>query len=145
MIGPHSKGRPDPRHASRRDAPLERSAEHVAHAAFSLQRKPVFVFHIAWSITASLRTTATRAFLNPQRFASRRPHAFSREKRTVLVSKSRRRLIQVRSRQLIAVFRDAPVPVDLAGLVVARREPEAAPALDERFDRAVIAPRPGAD
>ena len=87
MIGPHSKGRPDPRHASRRDAPLERSAEHVAHAAFSLQRKPVFVFHIAWSITASLRATATRAFLNPQRFASRRPHAFSREKRTVLVSK----------------------------------------------------------
>ena len=45
MIGPHSKGRPDPRHASRRDAPLERSAEHVAHAAFRLQRKPVFVFH----------------------------------------------------------------------------------------------------
>jgi hypothetical protein len=82
MIGPHSKGRPDPRHASRRDAPLGRSAEHVAHAAFSLQRNSVFVFHIAWSITASLRATATRAFLNPQRFASRRPHAFSREKRT---------------------------------------------------------------
>src|SRR3954447_11697890 len=116
MIGPHSKGRPDPRRASRRDAPLERSAEHVAHAASSLQRNPVFVFHIAWSITASLRATATRAFLNPQRFASRRPHAFSRQ--------SRRRLIQVRSRQLIAVFRDAPVPADLAGLVAARREPE---------------------
>src|SRR5215207_2368989 len=36
----------------------------------------------------------------------------------------RRRLIQVRSRQLIAVFRDATVPADLAGLVAARREPE---------------------
>jgi hypothetical protein len=50
----------------------------------------VFVFHIAWSITASLRATPTRAFLNPQRFASRRPHAFSREKRTVLVVRIQR-------------------------------------------------------
>ena len=47
----------------------------------------MFVFHMAWSMTASLRATATRAFLNPQTLASRRPHALRRENRVVLVSK----------------------------------------------------------
>ena len=51
--------------SGRRDAPLERSAEHVAHAAFSLQRKPVFVFHIAWSITAACASSDLILELDP--------------------------------------------------------------------------------
>ena len=71
------------------DAPLEAtSALHASdHAAFALQRKAVFVFHMAWRMTASFLATATRAFLNPTFLASLSPHAFSVEKRMFLVSK----------------------------------------------------------
>src|SRR5215207_1108397 len=43
------------------------------HVAASPQRKGAWVFHIACRTTASLRATATRAFLNPAARASRRP------------------------------------------------------------------------
>lgn len=71
------------------DAPLKpRSGSRVAdHAASLLQRNSVLVFHIAWRVTASLRATATRAFLNPEVFASRRPQAFRVEKAVVRVSR----------------------------------------------------------
>ena len=39
-----------------------------------------FVFHMAWRMTATLRATATRAFLKPDVLASFIPHAFSVEK-----------------------------------------------------------------
>jgi hypothetical protein len=90
--GPHSEGRPDPRHASRRGRAVEpRSAGqdrlvHPDHAAASPQRKGDRVFHIACRTTASLRATATRAFLKPLARASRKPHASRREKRAVRVS-----------------------------------------------------------
>ena len=71
------------------DAPLEaRSTPHVSdHAAFALQRKAVFDFHIAWRMTASFLATATRAFLKPTFLASLSPQAFSVEKPMFLVSK----------------------------------------------------------
>ena len=71
------------------DAPLEaRSTPHVSdHAAFALQRKAVFDFHIAWRMTASFLATATRAFLNPTFLASLSPQAFRGEKAIFLVSK----------------------------------------------------------
>jgi hypothetical protein len=55
--------------------PLEfLSGRHGAdYAACLLQRNSVFVFHIAWRMTASLRATATRAFLKPDVLASRSP------------------------------------------------------------------------
>lgn len=70
------------------DAPLEAKSALRAcdHAAAALQRKGVFDFNMAWRITASLRATATRAFLKPTFLASLRPHAFKVEKAVVLVS-----------------------------------------------------------
>ena len=56
------------------------------HAADELQRNGVLVFHMAWRMTAILRATAMRAFLNPETFASFRPHAFSVEKRRLRVN-----------------------------------------------------------
>jgi hypothetical protein len=56
------------------------------HASSWLQRNGVFVFHMAWRLTASLRSTATRAFLKPDILASFMPHAFSVEKRRLRVS-----------------------------------------------------------
>jgi hypothetical protein len=47
--------------------------------------------HMQCRITASLRATATRAFLGPIRFARRLPHAFRGEKRCTLVSNVNRR------------------------------------------------------
>jgi hypothetical protein len=71
------------------DAPLEaKSALHVSdHAAVALQRKAVFVFHMAWRMTASFLATATRAFLNPTFLANLSPQAFRVEKAMFLVSK----------------------------------------------------------
>jgi hypothetical protein len=71
------------------DAPLEAtSALHASdHAAFALQRKAVFVFHMAWRMTASFLATATRAFLNPTFLANLSPQAFRVEKAMFLVSK----------------------------------------------------------
>jgi hypothetical protein len=70
------------------DAPLERGrGSHDSDHAAALQRKGVPVFHIAWRMTASLRATATRAFLKPTLLACRRPQAFSDEKAVLLVSR----------------------------------------------------------
>ena len=65
------------------DAPLEaKSTPHVSdHAAFALQRKTVFDFHIAWRMTASFLATATRAFLKPTFFASLSTQAFASKRR----------------------------------------------------------------
>jgi hypothetical protein len=70
------------------DAPLEAKLEPHAldHAAASLQRKGVLVFHIACRMTASFRAIATRAFLKPTFLASLRPQALRVEKAVVLVS-----------------------------------------------------------
>src|SRR5215213_4359033 len=54
--------------------------------SFSPQRNGVWVVPIACRTTAGLRATATRAVLNPLLLASRKPQAFSREKRVVRVS-----------------------------------------------------------
>ena len=84
----HSEGRPDPRHASRRGRALNVSNSNGAdHAALLLQRNSVLVFHMAWRMTASLRATATRAFLKPELLASRKPQALRAEKATVRVSR----------------------------------------------------------
>ncbi len=71
------------------DAPLEaKSVLHVSdHAAVALQRKVVFVFHMAWRMTASFLATATRAFLNPTFLADLSPQAFRGAKPMFLVSK----------------------------------------------------------
>ena len=86
----HSKGRPDPRHASRRGradgARCAASALREA-ATVGLRRNPVPVFHIACSTTASLRATATRAFLKPPAAASFRPQSLRAQGLAVRVSK----------------------------------------------------------
>lgn len=72
------------------DAPLEaKSVLHVSdHAAVALQRKVVFVFHMAWRMTASFLATATRAFLNPTFLANLSPQGrlvVSRRRRSASV------------------------------------------------------------
>ena len=51
----------------------------VSGQTAALQRNGVRAFHMAWRMTASLRATATFAFLNPAIFASRNPQALSEE------------------------------------------------------------------
>ena len=87
----HSKGRPDPRHASRRGradgARRPASAPQQEAATGGLRRNSVPVFHIACSTTASLRATATRAFLKPPALASFRPQSLRAQGLAVRVSK----------------------------------------------------------
>jgi len=54
--------------------------EMLGQAAAAPKRNGLFVFHMAWRMTASLRATATFAFLNPDTFAILSPHTFSDEK-----------------------------------------------------------------
>jgi hypothetical protein len=56
------------------------------HAAASPQQKDAWVFQIACRRTASLRATATRAFLNPADLARRKPQALRLEKPMVRVN-----------------------------------------------------------
>ena len=70
------------------DTPLERGrGSHDSDHAAALQRNGVRFFLIAWRMTASLRATATRAFLKPTLPAIRRPQIFSDGKAVLLVSK----------------------------------------------------------
>lgn len=69
------------RAASRQDASRELGwylvATDPSQAAAAASRNGSFVVHIAWRMTASLRATATFAFLTPAPLAIRRPQAFS--------------------------------------------------------------------
>ena len=86
MAPPRSEGRPDPGHASRQDASVKSVMLLCCYASAWFQRNGVFVFHMAWRMTASFRATATRAFLKPDALASFMPHAFSVENRRLRVS-----------------------------------------------------------
>src|ERR671933_1126724 len=69
------------------DAPTEPDAPPQQAAAGGLRRNSVPVFHIACSTTASLRATATRAFLRPPALGSRRPQSLRAQGLVVRVSR----------------------------------------------------------
>jgi hypothetical protein len=52
---------------------------YAAAAAFGIARNSALSAHMRCRITASLRATATLAFLWPMRLARRRPHSFKAE------------------------------------------------------------------
>jgi hypothetical protein len=69
------------------DGPVVVSLASCSGSCRGLARSERLVFHIAWRMTANLRATATRAFLNPHVFANLRPHAFRVENRKLRVSR----------------------------------------------------------
>ena len=108
------------------DAPLEaKSVLHVSdHAPVALQRKVVFVFHMAWRMTASFLATATRAFFESDFLGQPELPGLQSRKTDVPGEQGVRRRIEMLVRHFIAVLGDTPISADLSRSVSSRRQSE---------------------